>query len=88
MPPYTQRLYVDLIYKASGKYGIYDPPSRPLHPGDYGVITSTGAFRRDGNLYTLHGVALPEALTCPWENAIEVKSARVTSATISATART
>ncbi|KDN41726.1 hypothetical protein RSAG8_07257, partial [Rhizoctonia solani AG-8 WAC10335] len=46
------RKYVDLIFKASGKYGNWDPP-HVVEVGDWGHIErATGNFIREGNIFT------------------------------------
>ncbi|CAE6470960.1 unnamed protein product [Rhizoctonia solani] len=47
----SSRKYVDLIFKASGKYGNWDPP-HTVEVGDWGEINrSTGNFVREGNIF-------------------------------------
>ncbi|CAE6442153.1 unnamed protein product [Rhizoctonia solani] len=47
----SSRKYVDLIFKASGKYGNWDPPHR-VEVGDWGKINKeTGNFVREGNIF-------------------------------------
>ncbi|KAL5632714.1 hypothetical protein ACGC1H_005611 [Rhizoctonia solani] len=46
------RKYVDLIFRASGKYGNWDPP-HVVEVGDWGKIErSTGNFIKEGNIFT------------------------------------
>ncbi|KAJ1303236.1 hypothetical protein OPQ81_011434 [Rhizoctonia solani] len=45
------RKYVDLIHKASGKYGNWDPPYT-VEVGDWGKVDrETGKFVREGNIF-------------------------------------
>ncbi|CAE6426361.1 hypothetical protein BN14_08861 [Rhizoctonia solani AG-1 IB] len=47
----SSRKYVDLIFKASGKYGNWDPP-HTVEVGDWGEIDkNTGNFVREGNIF-------------------------------------
>ncbi|EUC63297.1 hypothetical protein RSOL_489320 [Rhizoctonia solani AG-3 Rhs1AP] len=48
---YASKKYVDLIFKASGKYGNWDPP-RTVEVGDWGKLdTETGHFVKEGNIF-------------------------------------
>ncbi|CAE7055985.1 unnamed protein product [Rhizoctonia solani] len=47
----SSKKYVDLIFKASGKYGNWDPP-HTVEVGDWGEIDrKTGNFVREGNIF-------------------------------------
>ncbi|KDN41727.1 hypothetical protein RSAG8_07258, partial [Rhizoctonia solani AG-8 WAC10335] len=47
----SSKKYVDLIFKASGKYGNWDPP-HTVEVGDWGQIDrDTGNFVREGNIF-------------------------------------
>ena len=61
MPPDAERQFVDLIFRASKKYGSWDPEV-VIVVGDYGRITqgrsglafwrkNRGIFLKDGNIY-------------------------------------
>ncbi|KAJ7200938.1 hypothetical protein B0H12DRAFT_1244312 [Mycena haematopus] len=59
--PNSERIYVDLIFRATKKYAAWDPEI-PVKVGDYGRITQgsrglafwrkNGTFVREGNIYT------------------------------------
>jgi len=52
MPPYTSRKYVDIILRASSKWGTLEPFSRKIETGDFGKIDEhTGEFEYRGNIY-------------------------------------
>ncbi|CAE6438623.1 unnamed protein product [Rhizoctonia solani] len=47
----SSKKYVDLIFKASGKYGNWDPP-HTVDVGDWGKIDrDTGNFVKEGNIF-------------------------------------
>lgn len=63
MAPTSERLFVDLIARATHKYPNWDPEV-PIEPGDYGRVTGgqkgafwkrrrlSGTFLKEGNIYT------------------------------------
>jgi len=52
MPSYTSRKYVDIILKASSKWGTLEPFSKKIEVGDFGKINEeTGEFDYRGNIY-------------------------------------
>jgi hypothetical protein len=61
MPQSSERLFVDLLFRASRKYANWDPEV-PMRVGDYGRIThgkpawafwrrGGGIFMKEGNIY-------------------------------------
>lgn len=62
------RLYVDLIYEASGKYPAWDP-QKQVALGDYGIIdASTGAFITKGNIFSESIASSALIRHCPQED--------------------
>jgi len=49
--PSSSRKFIDLIFKASGRWANWNPPS-DIKVGDYGKLDEkTGEFNREGNIY-------------------------------------
>jgi len=49
----ASRKFIDLIWRTSSKWAVWDPPSNGINLGDYGRLNKdTGAFERRGNIYT------------------------------------
>jgi len=48
----SSRKFVDLIWRRSSKWAVWDPPIRSVRLGDYGTIDKeTGGFDREGSIY-------------------------------------